>query len=143
MKKIVFFMMCLLAMACGGNSNNATSQPQENDVELQSNEFYKGLLESFCKKYYEEKLGRGTFVENSLFVDVAHLDGSKVKVKGTFKFLGTGALGTGLLSQEHTRDYEAEIEQLETDVFNVSFSRPFKQKGSWESTGVICFRYQE
>lgn len=93
--KIVIVASCLLLLfaACGNNNGiNITSFFDDSD-DIQSKEFYEGLLEKFCQDYYDDLYhdfwGTRSYVHGSLKVDsVRQIGEREVMVYGTHDFEG-------------------------------------------------------
>lgn len=90
---IVASSLLLLFAACGNNSRiNITGFFDDSD-DVQSKEFYEGLLEKFCQDYYDELYhdfwGTRSYVPGSLKVDsVRQIGEREVMVYGTHDFEG-------------------------------------------------------
>ena len=70
---IVASSLLLLFAACGNNSGINISSFFDDSDDVQSKEFYKGLLEKFCQDYYDDLYhafwGTRSYVHGSLKVD--------------------------------------------------------------------------
>ena len=90
---IVASSLLLLFAACGNNSRiNITGFFDDSD-DVQSKEFYEGLLEKFCQDYYDDLYhdfwGTRSYVHGSLKVDsVRQIGEREVMVYGTHDFEG-------------------------------------------------------
>lgn len=92
--KFVIAASCLLLLfaACGNSGINITGFFDDSD-DVQSKEFYEGLLEKFCQDYYDDLYhdfwGTRSYAPGSLKVDSVRQSGEReVMVYGTHDFKG-------------------------------------------------------
>lgn len=164
MKKIVFFMMCLLAMACGGNSNNGSSQNDGPDVvELKSKEFYQAMLEKFCVENFEKEYKEFRYCEGSLRVTTLSLaDNHTIEIIGTLSFERKAEqkvkdfIGKIPLVQElnnlpmvedagrfNDRELRATIRVMDDDNYCVTLKRQStKDSQKWKPTKDITIHFE-
>ena len=88
-----YILMTMQLAACGNNCGINITRFFDDSDDLQSKEFYEGLLEQFCQDYYDDLYhdfwGTRSYVHGSLKVDsVRQIGEREVMVYGTHSFEG-------------------------------------------------------
>ena len=143
----VCLLLPMLFVACGNNggANILGFFNSANDV--QSKEFYEGLLEKFCQDYYDDLYhdfwGTRSYVNGSLRVDSVRQCGEReVMVYGTHDFIGR--LGYPYEGHKFSANiYESKKNDHEYIVTFEKESREFFTKRSYTESRTKTIRYEK
>lgn len=102
---------------------------------IKSKKFYRGLLDGFCKKFFDRKFAGMHYVPGSINVDnVSEFDSNTVIVKGTHSFKSPIIL-------RNNKEFKATIRNDGYNRFHIDFQRYGVRLGGIKSTGMLPFYY--
>lgn len=97
--------------------------------------FYCGLLDEFCKKFFDRKYVGMHYVPGSLSVEnVSEFDSHTIVVKGTHSFKSPIIL-------RNNKEFKATIREDGNNKYHVDFQRYGVRLGGIKSTGSLPFYY--
>lgn len=111
---------CVFIVGCKNCSSSGPNTSIENIDSEEKPEldeaFFEALLDSFCKKHYDKKLKKGTYLNNSIQITDFLQDANTVRVEGTHSFKGN----TGVFKN---RMFWATVQIEDNNTFEINFSR--------------------
>ena len=156
-QKLLLMLLCLLCLlSCGERKNrlssealshitaadveNTMSELKLHDQEPKSKSFYTDLLESFCKRHYNDCFEGRRYVYSSIDIDdVEYLSNTHVKITGTHGYKGKFG------KEYYGMKFKADILEKEKDFYVIEFQKEsapdlVHDTSYWES-GTINFLY--
>lgn len=110
-----------------------------------SKSFYQGLIDDFCKKYYDkkfQKLGYGpSYTPGSILVEII-----RDQDENTLEIIGTHSYRygiTGILDPKKPEEFRATIRCYNNDKYQINFMRRGKNLNRWISTGTLPITYSK
>lgn len=110
-----------------------------------SKSFYQGLIDDFCKKYYDkkfQKLGYGpSYISGSILVEII-----RDQDENTLEIIGTHSYRygiSGILDPKKPEEFRAIIRCYNNDKYQINFMRRGKALNRWLSTGTLPITYSE
>lgn len=102
---------------------------------LKTKKFYCGLLDGFCKKFFDRKFAGTHYIPGSINVDnVSEFDSNTVIVKGTHSFKSPIIL-------RNNKEFKATIREDGYNRFHINFQRYGVRLGDLKSTDMLPFYY--
>ena len=112
--------------------------PEETSKPIKTAKFYSGLLDEFCKKYFDRKFAGTHYVAGSIHVnanDISEFDANTVIVKGTHSFKSP-------IIPRNNKEFKATIRDDGNNKYHIDFQRyGVRFWGGTKTTGMLPFYY--
>lgn len=117
----------------GDNTNEQIIEVSNKPIK--SKRFYCGLIDDFCKKFFDRKFAGTHYIPGSIHVDIiTEFDSNTVVVKGTHSFKSPIIL-------RNNKEFKAIIRDDGNNQYHIDFQRYGVRFGGLKSTGLLPYYY--